>query len=107
MQSKKPKQIRAKRPKLTNPRAEQRKSERDLRMAKIISRVLDEYKKLTSEDHILSEYEGYSLLLKEFDRLWVEIKKPREIRDVKKSREAAARIGAMALRYINDLTGLC
>lgn len=89
-------------------REEKKKKERSERLAAIISLILDEYGKIRAKGELMiSEYEGYAMLAEELDKLWTETKKDRKIRDVKKFRKAAARIAAQAIRYIDNLTGLC
>ena len=103
------KRIKAKNPRVDNSIAfpSRTKRERAERLAAIISIILEEYGKMKKNDeNILSEYEGYSLLLRELENLWHETKKPFAKRDVKKIRKAACRIAATAIFYINDLTGL-
>ena len=48
-----------------------------------------------------SIHEGYALLLEEMDELWDEIKK-KEIEEEKIAKEAS-HVGAMALRFLQDL----
>lgn len=52
-----------------------------------------------------SAHEGYGVLLEEFEELWDEIKKKREDRDPQRLRREAIHVGAMAIRFINDLCG--
>lgn len=63
--------------------------------------VLDELVRATSiHGSFNSAHEGYAVLLEEVDELWHEVKhgtKPR-------MREEAIQVGAMALRFLADIT---
>jgi hypothetical protein len=51
-----------------------------------------------------SHHEAYAVILEELDELWDEIKKKEEQYDLIKQRKEAIQIGAMILRFINELT---
>lgn len=49
-----------------------------------------------------SNHEGFSVLKEEVDELWDEVKRKHPSKE--QMREEAVQIGAMALRFINELT---
>ena len=51
-------------------------------------------------------HEGYAVMKEEFDELWIEIMKKQEERDPAKLKKEAIHVGAMAIRFINDLCGV-
>jgi hypothetical protein len=51
-----------------------------------------------------SHHEAYAVILEKLDELWDEIKKKPENYDLVKQRKEAVQIGAMILRFINELT---
>lgn len=50
-----------------------------------------------------SSHEGYAVLAEEVDELWDEVKKQTDERSFAKMRKEAVQIGAMALRFIEDV----
>jgi len=50
-----------------------------------------------------SVHEGYAVILEEMDELWDEVKKKAINRDGKKMAKEAVQVGAMALRFLEDL----
>lgn len=50
-----------------------------------------------------SVHEGYAILHEEVDELWDEVKKKAINRDSKKMAREAIQVGAMALRFLEDL----
>lgn len=50
-----------------------------------------------------SAHEGYATILEELDELWDEIKKKPEKRNIMKMRKEAIQVGAMAVRFIQDI----
>lgn len=50
-----------------------------------------------------SLHEGYAVLLEEVDELWDEVKKRSSLRDLRKVREEAIQVAAMAIRLVHDV----
>ena len=72
--------------------------------AKALAEIYEEYL-LALDKHpksFNSPHEGYAVLLEELDELWDEIKK----KDINKAamKEEAIQVGAMALRFLVDLS---
>jgi len=51
-----------------------------------------------------SVHEGYATILEELDELWEEVKKKPKNRSIEQLRNEAIQVGAMALRFVVDLT---
>ncbi len=51
-----------------------------------------------------SAHEGWAVIKEEFDELWDEIKKKRELRDPNVMRREALHVAAMACRFVIDVT---
>jgi len=72
---------------------------------KAIGLIIDELCSATTKNGIFhSAHEGYGVLLEELDELWDEVKKKDCNRDIDLMRKEAVQVGAMALRFIVDLT---
>ena len=72
---------------------------------KAIGLIIDEFCSATAKnDKFHSAHEGYGVLLEELDELWDEVKKKDCNRDIELMRKEAVQVGAMALRFIVDLT---
>lgn len=52
-----------------------------------------------------SAHEGWAVIKEEVDELWEEVRKRREIRDVKSMEDEAIQIAAMAIRFMLDVCG--
>jgi NTP pyrophosphatase (non-canonical NTP hydrolase) len=50
-----------------------------------------------------SAHEGYAVLLEEVDELWDEVKMNSRQRSIKKMREEAIQVAAMAMRFVHDV----
>ena len=50
-----------------------------------------------------SAHEGYAIILEELEELKTEIFKKQSNRDVRRMRKEAIQVGAMALRFVNDI----
>ncbi len=50
-----------------------------------------------------SNHEGYAVLKEEVDELWDEIKKSKDIRANKEIRNELIQVGAMVVRFLDDL----
>ena len=58
--------------------------------------------KLKYKDNFSSNHEGFAVLKEEVDELWDEVKRKHPSNE--QLREEAIQIGAMALRFLNELT---
>ena len=50
-----------------------------------------------------SAHEGYAIILEELEELKTEIFKKQSSHDMKRMRKEAIQVGAMALRFVNDI----
>jgi NTP pyrophosphatase (non-canonical NTP hydrolase) len=50
-----------------------------------------------------SNHEAYAVIKEEIDELWDEIKKSKDIKGNQKIRKELIQVGAMVLRYLNNL----
>ena len=50
-----------------------------------------------------SAHEGYAIILEELEELKAEVFKKQSKRDMKQMRKEAIQVGAMALRFVNDI----
>jgi len=68
--------------------------------------IKDEYIKAKAKYNrpFASHHEAYAVILEELDELWDEIKKKEINYDLKAQRKEAMQVGAMILRFINELT---
>ena len=72
---------------------------------KAIGLIIDELCSATTKNGIFhSAHECYGVLLEELDELWDEVKKKDCNRDIDLMRKEAVQVGAMALRFIVDIT---
>ncbi len=66
----------------------------------IINTVTDEYIRAESKfGPFASAHEGYAVILEEVDEMWAEIKR----NDIKRAREEAVQVAAMAIRFLIDV----
>ena len=66
--------------------------------------IIDEYKRSkTLYCGFHSNHEGYAVILEEIDELWDEIKNCKETKGNDLIRAELIQIGAMVLRYLNEL----
>jgi hypothetical protein len=49
-----------------------------------------------------SAHEGFNVILERLDNLWLEVKKPALLRKPETLKVEAARLGAMAVRFMTD-----
>lgn len=67
--------------------------------------ILEEFNRATGAyGPFASAHEGYAILLEEVDELWDEIKVKQSNHDLDAMRREAIQIGAMAMRFIHDVT---
>lgn len=69
-----------------------------------ITEILSEYDramKLYPNFH--SNHEGYAVIKEEIDELWDEIKKSKDVRGNDRIRKELIQVGAMVMRYLNNL----
>jgi len=50
-----------------------------------------------------SNHEGYAVIKEEVDELWDEIKKSKDVRGNDRIRQELIQVGAMVMRYLNNL----
>ena len=69
-----------------------------------IGLIMEEYRLATEVNPPLnSGHEGYAVIREEFDELWDEIKKKKAPWDNENLKKEAARVAAMALRFLVDI----
>jgi hypothetical protein len=69
-----------------------------------INAIIREHERAASLYHSFhSNHEGYAVLKEEMDELWDEIKNNKDTRGNDKIRNELIQIGAMAIRFLNDL----
>lgn len=72
---------------------------------KALSLIAEEMKTaIKKHPPMVSVHEGYAIILEEMDELWEEIKKKPSKRNINCLKEEAIQIGAMAARFLIDLT---
>lgn len=70
----------------------------------IVDDIVQEYSRaIMNNEPFNSAHEGYAVLLEEVDELKYEVWKNPTKRDIKKMKEEAIQVGAMAIRFINDI----
>jgi hypothetical protein len=68
----------------------------------IVGEVTEEYLDAVSKfGPFASPHEGYAVILEELDEMWAEIKR----NDIKRAREEAVQVAAMAMRFLIDTKG--
>jgi len=76
------------------------------REQQILDEVLKEYKRATIKHSPFNScHEGWAVIKEEFDELWDEVKKRREVRSQDKIIKEAIQGAAMYLRFLMELTG--
>jgi NTP pyrophosphatase (non-canonical NTP hydrolase) len=77
-----------------------------MEISEILQEISDEYERAKRKYRrpFSSHHEAYAVILEELDELWDEIKKREEHYDLIKQRKEAIQVGAMILRFINELT---
>lgn len=69
-----------------------------------ISKILNEYNNAAIKyPGFHSNHEGYAVIKEEVDELWDEVKKSKAVRGNKEMEKELIQIGAMVVRYLNDL----
>lgn len=68
---------------------------------KLIKKEFNRAKDLYPAFH--SNHEAYAVIKEEIDELWDEIKRSKDVRANDKIRKELIQVGAMVLRYLNDL----
>ena len=75
-----------------------------MRVDEALKQIENEYLRasdLYSDLH--SNHEGYAVIKEELDELWNEIKKSKETKGNKNIRKELVQIGAMVIRYLDNL----
>jgi transcriptional regulator NrdR family protein len=75
-----------------------------MRYEKALSEIENEFLRATDlYPSLHSNHEAYAVIKEEVDELWDEIKKSKEIRGNKEIRTELIQIGAMVVRYLDNL----
>ena len=75
------------------------------REQRILNEILKEYKRAVSKHSPFNScHEGWAVIKEEFDELWDEVKKRREVRSQDVMIKEAVQTGAMTLRFLMELT---
>lgn len=70
----------------------------------IIKAMVSEYRRaLSLYPNFHSNHEGYAVIKEEIDELWDEIKKSKDVRGNDRIRKELTQVGAMVIRYLNNL----
>lgn len=81
--------------------------DKQLQAEQAMKLILAEYHRATRMyPPMASAAEGWATIYEEVDELWEHVKKKPRWRDIEAMREEAVQIGAMALRFITDVTGV-
>ncbi len=79
-------------------------ADHNIRVAEIVADMVVEFFNARDKfGKFNSHHEGCAVIREEFEELWEEVKKKRELRNDKALRKEATQLGAMAMRFINDL----